>query len=340
MLRGLPEELWSLIWQFLPLSALFTVTHVCRTWRTLAVNDPSLWPTEISTGDGLPGVCDICATRPGSPYSPIWELVCAILPRSAPLPLTLSFNVCGKHMERPLAQRLTEVSSRLSALQVHGVGTVSGWITPSVRDAGDLLGHILPALHLAPVLRSISLRGYNDGHFYFPLLVEVPALEDMDLDLCPGILWPPPLPSRLYSKLRSMTIIVEDFGHILTIPNACPGVRSVTVTGPYHRVLHWTKPAEHARFPAALTIRGVLEGPLILEQPVKEVLQDAYFADVTLKFGTASIDAMGDLIPFFQPVHATQALAFRATRAPGMQDPFVAAKFPVGPRMYIRLERL
>ncbi|KZW01339.1 hypothetical protein EXIGLDRAFT_745131 [Exidia glandulosa HHB12029] len=39
----IPDELWCLVWQDLPLADRLSITRVCHTWRTIAHGAPSLW---------------------------------------------------------------------------------------------------------------------------------------------------------------------------------------------------------------------------------------------------------------------------------------------------------
>lgn len=290
----------------------------------MALGDPRLWPTNVSTSDVYrPGVCDICSTRPGSTISAGWERACAILARSAPLPLSFSSNVCAEHIAGPLAQLLKEVSGRLIDLHISGTG--------------DLLGQVLPALHLAPALRSVSLRGKNTDTFHLPPEVDLPALERLDLDLSPGIIRPPvqvaDFASRLYSKLRVASFAMDELSEVLGILDGCPGVRDVTVNIPGRLLCtEFVKPAGYATYPAAMTLRSLVPYWFDMGPGVVSALKDSFFPDVTLEFGGRSLPEE-EIVSFFEPIQSAGACVLTAARVEGTDyDILVAGEAENGVR--------
>ncbi|KZV92826.1 hypothetical protein EXIGLDRAFT_692377 [Exidia glandulosa HHB12029] len=91
----LPDEVWFMVWQDLPLVDRLRVTHVCHDWRRLALGTPLIWCDIDLWVYRHPDACkcDDCSLTPGlHPMLSNARLVRHVLSLSQKLPLYVTFG--------------------------------------------------------------------------------------------------------------------------------------------------------------------------------------------------------------------------------------------------------
>lgn len=160
----LPDELWCMVWEDLPLADRVRVTHVCHDWRTLALGTPRVWRcidywfyrhNEACT-------CIECAFQGDSSRSVRTNalLVSLALPRSVPLELDIFLGDKGTdHRENIFCP--SDTVSYLSNLLLPHKGRIRT-IYADVYNAQSLTT-LLDELREFPALTSLVATAAADG---------------------------------------------------------------------------------------------------------------------------------------------------------------------------------
>ncbi|EJD48832.1 hypothetical protein AURDEDRAFT_162290 [Auricularia subglabra TFB-10046 SS5] len=186
----LSNEVWCIIWSFLPMAALVRATHVCRRWRNVALSCTQLWCHIQFESDMHWEDCDChldkfffgtprCEDGPGSSNL---DAVKGFLARSGTsLPVYLSVNIVGEYTNRDELRNL----ARALGPSVDRLATIHFAAGDDEEACSLFLKRFdcLPALH---TLHSSSNRmqylGPHGGHAGFlsrPL--RLPALRTLEL---------------------------------------------------------------------------------------------------------------------------------------------------------------
>ncbi|EJD45007.1 hypothetical protein AURDEDRAFT_124879 [Auricularia subglabra TFB-10046 SS5] len=124
----LPDDVWSLVWEYLPLEDLLSASRVCRTWRAVALANSRLWAQlSLHARDGWDPRC-VCR-YPGEPRTIVTisnlQLLRQILPRSRSHTVSLYARIDYLHPDvapvflAGFLDFLRVVSPRLGVFHMH-----------------------------------------------------------------------------------------------------------------------------------------------------------------------------------------------------------------------------
>lgn len=197
-----PDDVWLLIWKTLPMTCRINVSHVCHSWRALALASPTMWSHLEFESDAHDDECDCDRCRTYHDYGPHCDRcsgkVCAggtnmtvlrnLIPRTQQVPLSLSISIYysppsgdGSYdsVQNDLAKLLSPHLHRFVLLHLNQDDSEGMWFAtlllcfdelPALRhldmaESSGFLSHIS-----MPALESLNARcGYYDDDDYGPL---------------------------------------------------------------------------------------------------------------------------------------------------------------------------
>ncbi|KZV90468.1 hypothetical protein EXIGLDRAFT_720326 [Exidia glandulosa HHB12029] len=217
----LPNEVWAMIWQDLPLLDLLDVTHVCHYWRNIALASPRVWSVLDYRFFQHRSSCKCreCISKTPKRVRSSPRIFSMILPRSSRLPLSIriknSANDCGRQLfaaVKVLASLLRPHASRISRLDVsvsiatvlpdlvEGVGSFPSLVRLAASTGVTWESITMPLASErfdAPALRYLSLVGNwcneHNTTFHFPAVQTLRVTHESRvgvkrlLDACPNV---------------------------------------------------------------------------------------------------------------------------------------------------------
>ncbi|KZW01342.1 hypothetical protein EXIGLDRAFT_745133 [Exidia glandulosa HHB12029] len=230
--RCIPDELWCMVWQDLPLADRISITRVCHTWRNLALGSPHVWSlVDAVMNIHHPGCdCNKCTTRFAERYFALRHPAFAEsnlhfvkraleLGKNSCITLhvsdTMEMSDTQAHMY--LGQLLKPHSSRLKAVYLN---MFDNWGVRVLFD--DLLSF--------PALRTPTVSCANDSCSNGPRLLasgvlELPTLEELVLPTCISLRGCLPL----CTSLRTLSCTVGDTSDIVGILGNCPALSQLNL---------------------------------------------------------------------------------------------------------------
>ncbi|EJD36067.1 hypothetical protein AURDEDRAFT_174825 [Auricularia subglabra TFB-10046 SS5] len=175
--RQLPDEVWCMVWQELPLSGRLKATHVCRSWRSIALRCPRVWSyIDFWLGHDAPSCpCPRCAPQSTLPPLPrtTAKLAHMAISRSQRLPLCVQLGdgalACslavwqGNNPAAAIGQFLSPQAGRIVAIHAD---LWSGWALP----------HFVSGIGMLPALQVLSGASSNANALGAPMLPPHAAL--------------------------------------------------------------------------------------------------------------------------------------------------------------------
>ncbi|KZV84158.1 hypothetical protein EXIGLDRAFT_727581 [Exidia glandulosa HHB12029] len=217
----LPNEVWAMIWQDLPLLDRLDVTHVCHYWRNIALASPRVWSALDYRFFQHRSSCKCkeCKSKTPKRVRSSPRIFSMILPRSSRLPLSIriknSDNDCGRQLfaaVKVLASLLRPHASRISRLDVfvsiatvlpdlvEGVGSFPTLVSLAAGTCVTWESITMPLASErfdAPALRYLSLVGNwcneHNTTFHFPAVQTLRVTHESRvgveplLDACPNV---------------------------------------------------------------------------------------------------------------------------------------------------------
>ncbi|KZV97599.1 hypothetical protein EXIGLDRAFT_730268 [Exidia glandulosa HHB12029] len=231
----LPDELWSAIWEddALTLSDCIRISHVCYSWRYLALLSPRLWrdvsfTTRRETTPKCSGSCQPCLNVEASLIDRRFARLETLLPRSRGLPLDLrvmcpyndraistDFIARLAHALRPHSHRLAKIEARF--------------------DDKEKLCSFIRLLDDMPALRCLSVNTAHDTSVTFDEREFVPVSRQRMPVLEHLHLTHPAFDYALEStepmvSVTTVTYAFEFEYELLNLFRAFPRLESVTLT--------------------------------------------------------------------------------------------------------------
>ncbi|KZW00831.1 hypothetical protein EXIGLDRAFT_830477, partial [Exidia glandulosa HHB12029] len=240
----LPDELWCMAWQDLPLADRLSVTRACHAWRTLAVGCPRVWSLIdfYSEVHGSDCTCPECGdldilVRSGlvvrPPERTNFRLLDFALKRSGEAPLILHIAdllpLSNDDIYVELSTKLQPYAARIVAIRM---------------DLGDCY-RVLPLLDrihtgALPALRVLAISCVtckDDDDYYahrnfiskvFRNDIALKSLEELRLPWCayPARSWT----SFRLPALQTISLTVSDADDILPLLLACPSLDVLHLT--------------------------------------------------------------------------------------------------------------
>ncbi|KZW00835.1 hypothetical protein EXIGLDRAFT_694798 [Exidia glandulosa HHB12029] len=227
-----PDEVWCIAWQDLPLADRVAVSHACRAWRTLSLASPRVWSfidffCDLHNADCQCSVCEqanVFLTHHGFRGTRIqaktnFRLLELALLRSRAAPLVIHIRdsrYANEHVYVELfATVLRHHAARITMIDMQL------WDTSTVLPTVDLL-HSLPSLRSISVTCMTCLHNDHqqvDSYPIFEQVVDLPQLERLSLPAC--AVWRPAADLSLPSA-RRVSLTEYDAKNILLILRALP----------------------------------------------------------------------------------------------------------------------
>jgi len=215
----LPDEVWGLVWSFLPQRDRFTVSHVSRRWRSMCLNTPSLWNEVdyISSTHRRACVCDACLHDERDPQcsgcgrrisdeTDNLEATKAIISRSGKLLLDVNIHLAGNADSDSIADLLRNVNHRIRSLHLS---------LDRAESAPDFFTYfeVFPKLHQLTVFTR-DIRDATTSTKVFHDKLYLPALRRLELDGLYQISTSIPQPLPVLS-VRHVIHDISDFACVL-----------------------------------------------------------------------------------------------------------------------------
>ncbi|KZV87431.1 hypothetical protein EXIGLDRAFT_723707 [Exidia glandulosa HHB12029] len=219
--RRLPEEVLCMIWRLLCVEDRVKVSHVCSSWRSLALNTHRLW-VELDFHSAVHDsdcCCSLCEHFKDDDGIRTWTppsvtnlgICCNVLARSESLPLVV-------HMEFPLDRTpIKELLNIVSSLRPH-CHRVEGIFfgVPRAKDLTDFFSIMSSPLPNLRTLHCMATESWLQ-HSRPIILPALPSAETVLIGTAALDYTSLQLPS-----LRRLHCRVDDEHHILRILNGCP----------------------------------------------------------------------------------------------------------------------
>ncbi|KZV80213.1 hypothetical protein EXIGLDRAFT_733411 [Exidia glandulosa HHB12029] len=224
----LPDEVLCMIWELLCVADRVEVSHVCSSWRSLAINTPRLW-AELDFYSAVhndPCYCSLCTPHMGVTSVQLWNPpsvtnlgICRnVLARSGCVPLIV-------HMEFSLDDTPIREIRRITAsleLHSHRIKSLS-FIAQLPDDVADFFNEI-SGLSALPNLRSLHClaKDTSPRQQQSIILPTLPSVETMIIRMssldCTALRLP---------SLRRLHCPVVDENDVRGILDGCPKLETL-----------------------------------------------------------------------------------------------------------------
>ncbi|KZW03534.1 hypothetical protein EXIGLDRAFT_828415 [Exidia glandulosa HHB12029] len=275
----LPDELWCIAWQDLPLTDRVSILRVCHAWRAIALSVPRVWglldvSMDLHSDDCE---CELCQDEEAGlqelylrrPPRTNARSNLQLIPRALALgknaPITLQVQDSARTSDDGahafLGTLLKPHAARLRAVYFE---IADNWVVKSFMDLLCTSGASFPLLRVLSIRCEYSLCSHEPDEFAVAP-VDAPALEEIVLPRC--LSWLQGLP-RGVTSLCAFTGPARTLKDLAVLLEACPGLARLTVEllplqdgpGTSSDAEPMPASARHAaRRLTELTVRGVTE---------------------------------------------------------------------------------
>ncbi|EJD45016.1 hypothetical protein AURDEDRAFT_165889 [Auricularia subglabra TFB-10046 SS5] len=221
--------IWQLVWAYLPIRDLLSVTHVCRGWREIALDHPALWTRlEVQAWEGDdPEFLDFIAGDDSPTLSDL-HMLYPILSRSRTMDVTIEVNVKAHEttdvFQSELRLLLLTAAPRLGVLRIFTMNPeLPGSLFNLFKDVE------FPRLRtLALFSETMEDDDYDDGTEYNFLFdfrrLSLPSLSRLEIHSC----WRP-VYTGPYPKLEHLRCTVNRMQDLEPLLLSSPELQVVIV---------------------------------------------------------------------------------------------------------------
>ncbi|EJD45018.1 hypothetical protein AURDEDRAFT_184879 [Auricularia subglabra TFB-10046 SS5] len=238
-------DIWRLVWAYLPIRDLLSVTHVCRRWREVALNDPALWTLlEVHAWDG-----DGTAFFEDEPptLSNLGVLV-PVLPRSKAMDVTIEVDIRAFNTTREFHRNLTMfLSASAPRIKVLRVLTADALLPRYLFESNDFVFPRLQTLALFERQRDADYAyALGEGFLFDCRSLSLPSLSHLHVDSKWRLVY-----ARPFSTLARLVCTVDRMQDVVPLLLSSPrlGVVVIKCRAP---TLDVDATPEHAHLLAAL----------------------------------------------------------------------------------------